>query len=413
METQNISVPEKLGGFPIEDATAALFKKFFWRNNTGSQTALYNETNSVPFVWQEQICTDAIPDVPPNDFVPIDNSTIATLFNIQEDEIPAFYTYINGLNVFQIQQSVSVPYLFYIKNAKLQPFQGNVDESFSGTSVTSNKNILSISIPFNFKNSAYAGQILRTAADGELSVGGHDVVQPTQLPYIFDNGWLNLYAPDTHTLSENRIGRNNPPAVTCYVYTGGVGNLHTGGGGGGSGNISSITAGYGINVSPTSASNVVITNTLPTQWSTITGQGIAYAAGTVMMGKYNTNLSNGYTVDVSGVLYSDSIVAQSYETFSDKRLKCNISTINTNSNVLNLGTFAFNYIHNSSITEIGLIAQEVESIAPEIVREQSGYKTIQYDRLPVLLLPVIKQQQQQIELLQNELRLIKQAVGLR
>lgn len=407
MDTQNISVSEKIGGFPIEDATAALFKKFFWRNNTGSQTSLYSEPNSVPFVWQEQICTDSVPEIPPNDFQVIDNATIAKIFGIQEAEISAFYTYIHGTNVFEIQQSVKYPYLLLVKNAKLQPFLGNVDESFSGTSFISKKNILSISIPFNFANNAYAGQIMRTTVDGKLSLDGNDIVQPTQVPFIFDNGWLNLYAPDRHTLSENRIGRNNPPAVTCYVYTGGIGNIKTKGG------ISSITAGYGIQVSTVASSNVIVTNTMPSQWSTITDLGIAYSPGTVMVGKYITDPINGYSVDVSGVLYSDAIVSQSYETFSDKRLKCNISSIKTNGNVLNLGTFAFNYIHNSSITEIGLIAQEVESIAPEIVREQSGYKTIQYDRLPVLLLPVIKQQQQQIELLQEELRILKQAVGLR
>jgi hypothetical protein len=150
------------------------------------------------------------------------------------------------------------------------------------------------------------------------------------------------------------------------------------------------------------------------QWVN-TSNGIYYnqPGNTVIVGKSNTDSTNGYSMDISGTLYTDNLIAQSYETFSDMRLKCNISSFNMTDRVLSLGTFAYNYISNSTVTEIGLLAQEVERVAPEIVREQCGYKTIQYDRIPILLLPVIKQQQQQILNLEEQIRILKAAVGIR
>jgi hypothetical protein len=407
MNTQNISLSEKLGGFPIEDATASLLKKLLWRANTGNDSILTSESNQLPYIWQDQINSDSLPDVLPTDFVVLTDNQIANNFQINISEIQGFKTTVNGSNVFSVSQSVLYPYIYKFTNCRLQPFCGNVDESFSGTTPITNKNILSLSIPFTIKNGLYTGSLCRTQSNGELSLGGNDILTPTQLPYIFDNGWLNLYASDNVTISVNKITRNNPPAVTCYIYTGGFGNI----GNGGISNISTISAGNGISI--TGESNApIITNTLPTQWSNLTSnQGIYFNQGKVLVGKNST--INNYSVEISGTLYSDNIIAQSLETFSDKRLKINISTISTNERVLNLGTFSFNYITNPNVTEIGFIAQEVEAIVPEIVREKSGYKTIQYDRIPVLLLPLIKQQQQQIEILTEELRLIKAAVGVR
>ena len=48
--------------------------------------------------------------------------------------------------------------------------------------------------------------------------------------------------------------------------------------------------------------------------------------------------------------------------------------------------------------EIGLIAQEVEKEFPEIVRtDDKGYKSVMYDRLSVILLKAIQEQQTEID----------------
>jgi hypothetical protein len=53
--------------------------------------------------------------------------------------------------------------------------------------------------------------------------------------------------------------------------------------------------------------------------------------------------------------------------------------------------------------QIGLVAQEVEKIFPELVRtDQNGYKAVAYDKISVLLLQGMKEQQQQIESVSKE-----------
>ena len=52
---------------------------------------------------------------------------------------------------------------------------------------------------------------------------------------------------------------------------------------------------------------------------------------------------------------------------------------------------------------LGLIAQEVETVVPEVVdTSDDGYKSINYDNLTGLLIEAIKEQQRQIEALQAQ-----------
>ena len=53
--------------------------------------------------------------------------------------------------------------------------------------------------------------------------------------------------------------------------------------------------------------------------------------------------------------------------------------------------------------EVGLIAQEVEKIIPEVVGESNGLKNIAYGKLTAVLIEAIKEQQQQIEDLKQQL----------
>ena len=58
--------------------------------------------------------------------------------------------------------------------------------------------------------------------------------------------------------------------------------------------------------------------------------------------------------------------------------------------------------------DIGVIAQEVEEVAPELVRtnEETGMKSVRYQGLTAILIEAIKEQQKQIDelkyLLQNK-----------
>jgi ABC-type phosphate/phosphonate transport system ATPase subunit len=53
--------------------------------------------------------------------------------------------------------------------------------------------------------------------------------------------------------------------------------------------------------------------------------------------------------------------------------------------------------------EIGLIAQEVELIVPELVLENNNGKSLSYGNITALLIEAIKEQQVQIEELKKKL----------
>jgi hypothetical protein len=93
---------------------------------------------------------------------------------------------------------------------------------------------------------------------------------------------------------------------------------------------------------------------------------------------------------------------------SDERIKTNIKTIeNALDKTLLLRGVEYNDIRiEPEKKKIGLIAQEVELIIPEVVRtdEQTSLKSIEYQNLVGLLIEAIKEQQKQIDELKNILK---------
>ena len=87
---------------------------------------------------------------------------------------------------------------------------------------------------------------------------------------------------------------------------------------------------------------------------------------------------------------------------SDGRLKTNITPLkNSLSKILSLQGVEYDRIKNNN-HEVGMIAQEVEKIIPELVVENSeGYKMIYYENLTAVLVEAIKEQQEQINSLKQ------------
>ena len=90
---------------------------------------------------------------------------------------------------------------------------------------------------------------------------------------------------------------------------------------------------------------------------------------------------------------------------SDRRLKDNIQNIpNPIDKILKIGGYSFDWNSKQSTYtghDIGVVAQEIESVLPELVTTRgNGYKAVKYDKLVALLIEGMKEQQLQI----NELR---------
>jgi hypothetical protein len=114
-----------------------------------------------------------------------------------------------------------------------------------------------------------------------------------------------------------------------------------------------------------------------------------------------TTFLNGQVTLNGKDLEAELALGKSLPPSSDEQLKENISTIQNPIDKVNaLRGVDFNWKENGK-KQIGVIAQEVEKILPELVEMRpDGYKGVHYDNIIGLLIESIKEQQKQI----NELK---------
>jgi hypothetical protein len=94
--------------------------------------------------------------------------------------------------------------------------------------------------------------------------------------------------------------------------------------------------------------------------------------------------------------------------FSDERLKDNIQTLDGKKALQMRGV---SYIRDGKEGS-GVIAQEIEKIAPELVLtadDEQGTKSVAYGNLVGYLIEAIKEQQDQIEYMKSEIKSLKEA----
>jgi len=110
-----------------------------------------------------------------------------------------------------------------------------------------------------------------------------------------------------------------------------------------------------------------------------------------------------HTLEVVGEISAGRILSP-----SDIRLKENVSEIkDALEKILKLQGVNF-YWKGSGEKSIGLIAQEVEKIFPEVINtDNSGMKSIDYGRLTAVLIEGIKEQQKEIDSLKQEVEKLK------
>ncbi len=115
---------------------------------------------------------------------------------------------------------------------------------------------------------------------------------------------------------------------------------------------------------------------------------------------YNNLKINGQT-DMGDTLNINGNIIET----SDVKLKKNIKKMNSKSEldkITKLSGYQYKKIINNQ-DENGLIAQQVEQLYPELVKNNNGYKGISYNRLIPSLVESIKEQQLQINDLKSKL----------
>lgn len=208
--------------------------------------------------------------------------------------------------------------------------------------------------------------------------------------------WENLYIEGTaniDTLKADALGAN----LNCADYS--MTNVDIN-----SGDISGVTISSELTWSAAqSFGNQALTNVnidSGTIDGTTIGQAVACAIGTSgIRGNVYASL-----VDASGDIRSAADVIAYYS--SDERLKDNINTIeNALDKVKSMKGVSFDWNNNQNTytgRDIGVIAQDVEKVIPEIVTTRdTGYKAVKYERLIPVLIEAVKELSEKVELLEG------------
>lgn len=122
---------------------------------------------------------------------------------------------------------------------------------------------------------------------------------------------------------------------------------------------------------------------------------------------HDSSLGNDrFYVGCSNGIFCDGDVVASY--LSDERYKENITPISgCLDKVLSLDAISFdwNELQNTySGRDVGLIAQQVQEIAPEIVKKRKdGFLGVKYEKIIPLIVGAIKEQEDELESLEAQL----------
>ena len=102
--------------------------------------------------------------------------------------------------------------------------------------------------------------------------------------------------------------------------------------------------------------------------------------------------------------FSGTVNAANFNTTSDATLKTNVETLTGSLDaVKSLRGVSFDWIENGN-SEVGVIAQEVEDVLPDVVStNDQGIKSVKYGNMVALLIEAMKEQQLRIEALEAKL----------
>ena len=120
-----------------------------------------------------------------------------------------------------------------------------------------------------------------------------------------------------------------------------------------------------------------------------------------------TNNAEEMVLDSDGDLHVDRDVVAFSTTPSDKRLKTNIEDINYGlETIMKLSPKQYDWKKDDT-HDIGFIAQEVEEVIPEIVKDKKHFdkeiKTLDYEKLTAVLIKAVQEQQERINKLEEKL----------
>ena len=237
-------------------------------------------------------------------------------------------------------------------------------------------------------------------SDNSLVAGTFNDTSNTNRLFEIGNGTTNNTRSNAFTVLSNGkvgIGTTNPTSTLSFANTTGKKISFYGG----------VTGDYGMSVEA--------------------GQLRIFSDGPTSKVSFGTDdYTNGYTENAkaerSGVFSFEvlgSLWVNGTTYASDERFKQNISPISSplqkllqiNGVEYEMKTAAFANRHFQPGRQMGLIAQNVETIVPEAVNEKDGYKGVDYAKLVPLLIESIKELSKQNTDLQKRVELLEKRKG--
>jgi hypothetical protein len=166
-----------------------------------------------------------------------------------------------------------------------------------------------------------------------------------------------------------------------------------------------ISAGSGLTGGGDLSANRTISHADTSSQSSVNNSGTTFIQDITLDGfghvtNINSATVSGFVQENTAVTFT-TVTADNFNSTSDVRKKTNIDTISdATDKVKNLRGVSFNWTESGE-SSIGLIAQELEQVIPEVVStDEEGLKSVSYGNLVGLLIEAIKDQQNQI----NELK---------
>lgn len=181
-------------------------------------------------------------------------------------------------------------------------------------------------------------------------------------------------------------------------------------------NTTQLTIGAGVAISVNgsvgTANQVLTSNGTGAYWASAGGSGATLNANNTDSGIYYIGLANTISGAWTNAVISNTklyfvpstgtLSATVFNSLSDSDYKINVETVNNALSIVsNLRGVTFNWIEDDR-PSIGVIAQEVENVLPEIVTTHNGKKSVNYDGLIGVLIEAVKELKQEIHILKQE-----------
>lgn len=119
-------------------------------------------------------------------------------------------------------------------------------------------------------------------------------------------------------------------------------------------------------------------------------------AESILATTYTATTINATTINATTIIATSEVSSPTFNSTSDRRLKTNIQPWTATHSILDLPVYSFDYIADNS-HHIGCLAQDLQSICPELVNEDTdGYLHIEESKLIYLLMQEVRELKQQV-----------------